>query len=151
MTEVRAGAHVLLLIKLLFGLFALGAPVEVESVAGPVRFTDLYGSPREAVAATGCNDGASTVWLSREGASLEVVLHELAHAYDCADNGAIDGSLSGRPDTRPVWTSDYCWDSAAEWYACSVTETGWLVPYPAEPEPPLLANTYRPNLLRPSA
>ena len=130
---------VLLLIKLLLGLMSLGAAVEVETVAGPVRFTDLYGSPREAVAASGCMDGASKIWLSDEGASFEVLLHELAHAYDCADNGEIDGSPGGQAEHRPAWASDYCWDSPAERYACAVTETGQLRPFSPRLQPPRLA------------
>ena len=123
-----------LFVKLMLALLSMGASVDVEPVDGPVRFTDLYGSPREAVAATGCESGASVVWLSKQGAGLEVVLHELAHAYDCADNGEIDGSPGARPSARPAGISDYCWLSEAEWYACSVTETGRLRPF-ATPAP----------------
>jgi hypothetical protein len=126
---------VLLLIQLMLALFSIGASVEVEPVHGPVRFTDLYGSPREAVAATECRDGASVLWLSDDGLSLDVVIHELAHAHDCADNGEIDGSPGGRPDARPAWTSDYCWNSAAEWYACSVSRAGRIHPYPGQRSP----------------
>ncbi len=136
----------LLLIHLVLGLLAMGATVEVEPVAGPVRFTDLYGSPREAVAATACRDGASTIWLARDGIAFEIVLHELAHAYDCADNGEIDGSPAGRPAERPAWSSDYCWNSPAEWYACSLTETGRLRPYqqPIDTFPATVARRWLP-------
>jgi hypothetical protein len=142
MTDLRAEAPVLLLIKLVLGLLSLGATVDVETVAGPVRFTDLYGSPREAVAASGCAEGESTIWISDQGASFEVILHELAHAYDCADNGAIDGSPAGHTDQRPSWASDYCWNSPAERYACAVTETGQLRPFSVQLEPPKLAKSW---------
>lgn len=132
----------LLLIKLLLGLLSLGATVEVQTVSGPVRFTDLYGSPREAVAASGCVDGASRIWLSDQGAGFDVVLHELAHAYDCADNGTIDGSPAGHAVERPTWATDYCWDSPAERYACAVTETGRLRPFTTQLEPPTLAKAW---------
>ena len=57
-----------------------------------------------------------------------VVLHELAHAYDCQDNGVMDGSPISRPDQRPAWASEYCWAADAEWYACAVVQYRTLFP-----------------------
>ena len=61
------------------------------------------------------------------------MLHELAHAYDCADNGAMDSSPTLRPAVRPAWASDYCWLSDAEWYACSVVRFGTVRPHEVAP------------------
>jgi hypothetical protein len=91
----------------------------VHQLAGPVRFTDLYGSPREAEAATGCVRGQAEMWLA-PSFDMDTLVHETAHAYDCVDDGLMNNSPSLRPAVRPEWVSDYCWTSDAEWYACSV-------------------------------
>jgi hypothetical protein len=110
----------LALFSLFLSLWALvSAQVTVYPTRGPVPITDLYGSHRGAEAATGCTRGRPTIWLAST-ASVETLVHETAHAYDCIDDGLINGSPGLRPAARPAWASDYCWDADAEWYACSV-------------------------------
>ncbi|MPZ97796.1 MAG: hypothetical protein GEU80_00435 [Dehalococcoidia bacterium] len=117
------------LLTLLLALAAQAGPdVTVYRLGGPVEFTDLYGSVRTAEAAVGCPGGHPELWLS-PSVSLETLVHELAHVYDCVDNGAMDGSPTLRPLARPVWASDYCWESEAEWYACSVAHYGSVYPH----------------------
>lgn len=115
----------------LFALFValwgmIGAQVDVRHVDGPVRFTDLYGNAREAQAALGCPAGGQPImWLGAD-VDLETIVHELAHAVDCNDDGVMNASpIQGeRPATRPSWVSDYCWNTDAEWYACWVVRSG---------------------------
>lgn len=92
----------------------------VTHLDGPVHFTDLYGNVRSADAALACAaDGRPELYLSPD-VTLDTVIHELAHAYDCLDDGTLNGSPMTRPAERPSLVSDYCWQSDAEWYACSV-------------------------------
>jgi len=85
----------------------------------------MYGTERYVEGAVDCIDGHAIVWLSAT-ASESTVAHELAHVYDCVDNGVLDGSPSVRPDTQPVWASDYCWQHPVEWHACEmVRKYGW--------------------------
>lgn len=83
-----------------------------------VRFHDLYGVERTAPAAFECGDRPRL--LIAPTASIFVIYHELAHAKDCLDDGLLNGSPGSRPAERPAWVSDYCWQSEAEWYACSL-------------------------------
>lgn len=116
------------LLSLLLTLWTAVSPtLQVHRVDGPVQFTDLYGSTREAEAALGCDDGTPHLWLSPT-VSLETLVHELSHAYDCVDNGEMDASPTTRPAERPAWVSDYCWYSDAEWYACSTVRYGSVTP-----------------------
>jgi hypothetical protein len=109
------------LLSVFLALWAIvGGHVTIHQLSGPVRFTDLYGSPREAAAATGCPNGRPEMWLSPD-VDMATLVHETAHAVDCLDDGKMNDSPSLRPAVRPGWVSDYCWDSDAEWYACSVT------------------------------
>jgi hypothetical protein len=109
------------LVGLYLTLWALaGAGVVVHEVEGPVHFVDLYGEERHAPGALSCQPGRPPeLWISND-ADLEVLAHELAHAYDCLDDGELNGSPAPRPAQRPTWVSDYCWSSDAEWYACDV-------------------------------
>ena len=100
----------------------------VHRLDGPVQFTDLYGNAREAEAALGCPAGGPELWLSPT-VRIETLVHELAHARDCLDNGVMDASPTQRPAIRPSWVSDYCWGSDAEWYACSVLHFGSIDPH----------------------
>lgn len=110
----------LALFSLFLSLWSLvSAHVTVHPLSGPVPITDLYGSHRGAEAATDCAGGRPAIWLS-SNASVETLVHETAHAYDCLDDGAMNNSPSLRPAVRPAWASDYCWTSDAEWYACAV-------------------------------
>ncbi len=112
------------LISLLITFWSLaGSSLVVHHVDGPVRFTDLYGSEREAAGAVGCpGDGKAHLWVSRD-IDLETLVHEMAHVWDCIDDGEMNASPIGgvRPAQRPGWVSDYCWDTDAEWYACWAT------------------------------
>ena len=98
-----------------------GVGVVVHEVEGPVHFVDLYGEERHAPGALSCAPGEPPqLWISAD-ADLEVLVHELAHAFDCLDDGELNGSLARRPAAaHHAWTTDYCWSSDAEWYACSV-------------------------------
>jgi hypothetical protein len=117
-----------LLLPLLIALWTAVAPnLTVHRLDGPVLFTDLYGSAREAEAALGCPASGPELWLSPT-VSIETLVHELAHAYDCQDDGAMNASPTQRPAQRPAWVSDYCWGSDAEWYACSVVRYGDVHP-----------------------
>lgn len=115
----------------LFGLFVtlwalVGSGVTVHQLDGPVHFTDLYGNERRAPAALACPpDGRAVLWLG-DRVDLETMVHELAHALDCSDDGQLNASpIRGeRPAVRPSWVSDYCWESDAEWYACWVVHSG---------------------------
>ena len=121
------------LFPLFLSLWSLVAgQLAIHQLSGPVTFTDLYGSPREAEAALGCPDGKAELWLSPT-VSWETLVHELAHAYDCIDDGEMNNSRSSRPATRPAWASDYCWSSDAEWYACSVVYYGSIQPAAVAP------------------
>ncbi len=122
------------LIGLLLTLWGLvGSHTTVYQLDRPVQFTDLYGSQREASAALGCTPGGrAELWVG-PGADLETIVHELAHAYDCIDNGVMDASPTLRPLARPQWVSDYCWLSDAEWYACSVIRYGTIEPHEVAP------------------
>ena len=109
------------LVGLYLTLWALsGVGVAVHGVEGPVHFVDLYGEERRAPGALSCTPGEPPqLWISA-GAGLEVLVHEVAHAFDCLDDGELNGSLARRPAERPAWATDYCWSSDPEWYACSV-------------------------------
>jgi hypothetical protein len=117
------------LIPLLVALWSMVAPnLTVHRLDGPVQFTDLYGNAREAEAALGCPSTGPELWLSPT-VDVETLVHELAHAHDCLDNGAMDASPTLRPAVRPAWVSDYCWESDAEWYACSVVHFQSITPH----------------------
>jgi len=106
-------------------LVTLGPNLNVHWTDGPFGFYDGYGNPRVESSAVFCAVGhMPTLALSRSGVTLPVLAHELAHAYDCLDNGVMDGSPATRPSIRPQWASDYCWDRDAEWYACNVGRFG---------------------------
>jgi hypothetical protein len=124
--EVHAMPEVTAFLLLLWSF--IGIDVELHPVDGPVHFTDLYGEERHAPGALACpTDGPPQLWLSGDAAP-SIVVHELAHALDCSDDGSLNGSLGQRPHSRPDWVSDYCWSSDAEWYACSVTRAEPFAP-----------------------
>ena len=119
------------LVSLYLVLWVLASPnVVTHEVDGPVRFIDLYGVEREAPGALACpSGGAAQLWLS-DDAGLEVVVHELAHAFDCVDDGELNGSPGPMRSARPEWVSDYCWSSEAELYACWVVHGGRVIAAP---------------------
>ena len=131
------------LIELVTALFALAGPqLTVQHVPGAVRFTDLYGTERHASAALECRRGGESVLYLSPSVNIETLAHELAHAYDCADDGKLNASpIRGlRPLERPAWASDYCWNTDAEWYACWVVYSGKANALPPA-EPPKAAPT----------
>lgn len=116
----------------LWGL--VGSQISVVRLETDVRFTDLYGVAREAPAALACPDNGRPVLYLGPRVDLETLVHELAHARDCVDDGALNASPIGgaRPAARPDWASDYCWNADAEWYACWVVQSRSLdAPVPA--------------------
>ena len=109
---------------------AVGPSVHIHELDAPVQFVDLYGNQREAPGATGCSPArGADLWFG-PSADLEIVVHELAHAYDCLDDGVLNGSPIERPAERPAWVSDYCWTSDVEWYACWVVNSGQITEEP---------------------
>lgn len=121
--------HVLLTLFLTLWT-AVSPNLQAHRVDGPVEFTDLYGSAHEAEAALGCDEWTPYLWLSPT-VMLATLAHELAHANDCIDNGEMDASTPIRPTMRPEWVSNYCWNSDAEWYTCSVVRYGNVAPHEA--------------------
>lgn len=113
------------MIHLFITLWLLVYSVLVVTVQeGPVLFYDAYGIHRATSAGFACAEGIPFLWVQPD-VTLDVLVHELAHAYDCIDNGILDGSPISRPATHPAWASDYCWVLHSEYYACSVTRGGW--------------------------
>ncbi len=109
--------------------------ISIVNTPGTVQFTDLYGSEREAVAALECRAGGAPVLYLSPTADIETIVHELAHAYDCLDDGRMNASpmSTPRPEQRPAWVSDYCWNTDAEWYACSVVRARSVHPAATPP------------------
>jgi hypothetical protein len=70
------------------------------------------------------DDGTSDVRIATEWYEpMSVLVHELAHAYDCADDGEVNGSpMPADAVLRSVFAS--CRSIAAERYACWVVESG---------------------------
>jgi len=121
----------------------------VISVVTVVTINGSFETPdgRELSAGLGCEEGLATYYRPID-VSESVEIHELAHAFDCMDDGELNGS-PGHP--RPTLYRDaiqtlgiehgrinnvrYCWwggDGSgamyphAEWYACMVEATGRL-------------------------
>lgn len=80
---------------------------------------------------TMCSEqGRPAITLATRAASLEPTLvHELAHARDCLDNGIVDGSLLPA-DAILRLPSAHCTANRAEFYACWVTEQAALAGSP---------------------
>lgn len=81
---------------------------------------------------TECNEqGRPSITLAARAATLESTLvHELAHARDCLDNGVVDGSLLP-PAAVLLVPSAHCTANRAEFYACWVTEQAALTAKPS--------------------
>ncbi|KKL59404.1 hypothetical protein LCGC14_2215710 [marine sediment metagenome] len=106
-------------------LAMIGPSVDFRDSGEGLRFTDIYGNVRFEPTAAGCTTGGvAVIYLPASGLTLDILAHELAHAYDCIDDGYMNGSPLARPPVRPAWISDYCWNSGAEWFACSVQRYG---------------------------
>lgn len=114
------------LLALFLSLFAaVGPDLTVRPTDQGVRILDLYGSDRWVLAALECKPGGEPVLYVSPRADLATLVHELAHAHDCADDGELNASpiRGARPEVRPEWASDYCWNTDAEWYACWVVHS----------------------------
>lgn len=114
------------LLALFLSLFAaVGPALTVRPTDQGVRILDLYGADRWVPAALECRPGGEPVLYVSPGADLATLVHELAHAHDCADDGELNASpiRGARPEVRPAWASDYCWNTDAEWYACWVVHS----------------------------
>lgn len=127
------------LVALYLALWATVSPgTVVHELDGPVHFVDLYGNDRQTQGALGCDSIAGAeLWLG-PNIDLETLVHELAHANDCLDDGILNGSPMPRPSARPAWISNYCWNSDIEWYACWVTHSGRLSSAPLPPISPII-------------
>ncbi len=108
-------------------LAMLGPYVVIETHEGPFGIYDSYGDLRLVDAATFCAGPGylPMIVMTDEGLPLDVLAHELAHAYDCIDNGVMDGSPIERPAMRPAWTTEYCWMLHSEFFACSAQRGAW--------------------------
>ncbi|MGE3960121.1 MAG: hypothetical protein AB7F65_00395 [Dehalococcoidia bacterium] len=122
------------LVALLLSLLAPGRGdvTFLDRPAVPVRVGAVY---HEARGATWCDpDGTYRVVVAtRRDGWEETLAHELIHAYDCRDNGAVDGSPGHpRPAERPPGLSDREWSAGddAHWYVAQVFRTGQLTDAP---------------------
>lgn len=104
-------------------MLLVGSLTSFRFVDGPLLEVPFMGAPLRTTGFTTCSElGRPTITLARGAPTIEATLvHELAHARDCLDNGVIDGSplpVDGRLE-RP---SAHCTVNRAEFYACWVTE-----------------------------
>jgi hypothetical protein len=73
-----------------------------------------------------CTEGYAEITLATRAPEIEATLaHELAHAADCLDDGALNGSPlpEGATLARPI---AHCLADRVEFYACWVVEQGSL-------------------------
>ena len=102
----------------------INSSLTIQLEASPIRFTDLYGEAREAPAALYCSPEGLPTLMMTSPMSTRVLVHEMAHAWDCIDDGVLNGSPGHqRPEIRPGLRADYCWGLDVEWYACEVVRT----------------------------
>lgn len=107
-------------------LLLVGAATSFRFVSGPTLEVPFGGYT---IATTGyalCEDRRPSITLASSAPTIEAtLLHELAHARDCLDDGEINGSLlsPGATLRRP---SGHCLANRAEFYACWVTEQAQL-------------------------
>jgi len=78
------------LIALILALSALLPQAELHQE--PARFTDIYGVGRHELGAMACVPGETPVIWIAPNAPLTVAVEELAHLYDCLDDGVFNGS-----------------------------------------------------------
>ena len=78
------------LIALILALSALLPQAELRQE--PAHFADIYGAMRHERGAVACVSGEKPIiWIAPD-ASLTVAVEELAHLYDCLDDGVFNGS-----------------------------------------------------------
>jgi hypothetical protein len=98
----EAGPYMSALFSLFLALWTIvGGHVTLHQLSGEVHFVDLYGTQRTADSATGCNAGQPEIWMA-PNLPMATFVHELAHAYDCMDDGVMNDSPSLRPAVRPA-------------------------------------------------
>lgn len=103
-------------------LLLVGALTSFRFVSGSTLEVPFGGYT---IATTGyalCENRRPSITLAVGAPTIEAtLLHELAHARDCLDDGEINGSLlpAGAALLRP---SGHCVANRAEFYACWVTE-----------------------------
>lgn len=111
-------AAFVLLFQLVAGHTAItihdGAPFLTRTVGSQVTYSLGY--------VTCWSDGRSEVHLPQT-AAFTTWVHELAHAYDCADDGELNGSPMPE-DSTFVGAHRQCVVNSAQRYACYVEETG---------------------------
>ncbi len=107
-------------------LLLVGALTSFRFVSAPTLEVPFGGYTIETTGYALCENRRPSITLAVSAATIEAtLLHELAHARDCLDNGAIDGSLL--PDGAALrWPSGHCLANRAELYACWVTEQAQL-------------------------
>lgn len=92
-------------------------------VDAPLVAVPFQGATLQTTGYSTCDGtGRPTITLAARADRLDATLvHELAHARDCLDNGLIDGSLLPADAVleRPI---SHCTANRAEMYACWVTE-----------------------------
>ncbi len=101
------------MIGLMLYLFAL--------VSASTSFV-FYDEPQQVpggvtVARMSCADAQTTIYITPPVA-VWIIVHELAHALDCQDDGRMNGSPW--PSTAAAGMRPYCLRSKAELFACSV-------------------------------
>ncbi len=107
-------------------LALIGPNIDFRDSGDGFYFVDGYGNIRLEPTAVGCTTGGvAVIYSPSSGLTLDILVHELAHAWDCVDDGVMDGSPIDRPAERPAWASDYCWTLRAEFFACSAQRGGW--------------------------
>ena len=96
----------------------LGGFVTIEHVeSNRIEFFQSDSVYVVAKASTTCYGGERALIRLPRTASFQTQLHELAHAYDCKDNGVMDGSpLAGNAWINPDWPR--CHIEVDRGYAC---------------------------------
>ena len=90
---------------------------DAETVTVPFR-----GFPLVTTGYTVCDARVPTITLARRARAIDATLvHELAHAQDCLDDGDINGSPLA-PGAHLENAIEHCMVNLAEYYACWVTE-----------------------------
>ncbi|MCC6236892.1 MAG: hypothetical protein IT299_04875 [Dehalococcoidia bacterium] len=107
-------------------LLLVGALTSFRFVSGPTLEVPFGGNTIQTTGYALCENRRPSITLALSAPTIEVtLLHELAHARDCLDDGTINGSLlpAGATLRQP---SGHCVANRAELYACWVTEQAQL-------------------------
>ncbi len=115
-------------------LILVGSLTTFRFVSGPTLEVPFGGYTIETTGYALCENRRPSITLASSAPSIEAtVLHELAHAQDCLDDGEINGSLlpAGAALRYP---SGHCVANRAEFYACWVTEQAQVRAGAASPD-----------------